>query len=201
MILCYITDRNQLAGGLNSLQDKISEAMAASVDYIQLREKDLPARILEELTKQNQKLRIEFPASHLLINSRPDIAMAAGADGVHLPSHDISPQEVRRIWRGDTNPIVGVSCHSSVEVSCAAAAGADFAVFGPVFEKGDATPLGLDRLREACRNSIPVLALGGVTLKNATSCLEAGAAGIAAIRLFQGNRVADVVTALRGSAP
>jgi thiamine-phosphate pyrophosphorylase len=82
-------------------------------------------------------------------------------------------------------------------VGCAAE-GADFAVFAPVFEKGNARPAGLEGLREACRASIPVLALGGVTLQNAQACLDAGAAGIAGIRLFQEHDVCQVVRTLRG---
>jgi thiamine-phosphate pyrophosphorylase len=192
VILYYITDRRQLPGG--SLLPKISQAMAAGVDYVQLREKDLSARALEELATNVQKLKTEFPTSRILINSRPDVAMATGFDGVHLPANEISPTEVRKIWR---EAVIAVSCHSSEEVKQAAQGGADFAVFGPVFEKATAVPQGLDRLTEACRNEIPVLALGGVTLANAKSCMASGAAGIAAIRLFQENKVAEVLKALR----
>jgi thiamine-phosphate pyrophosphorylase len=92
---------------------------------------------------------------------------------------------------------VGVSCHTPAEVAKAAAQGADFAVFGPVFEKKSAQPSGLDALREACRERIPVLALGGITLENAESCVRSGAAGIAGIRLFQENAISDVVGRLR----
>ena len=93
---------------------------------------------------------------------------------------------------------VGVSCHTPPEVAQAAAEGADFTVFGPVFEKKSAQPTGLDALREACREKIPVLALGGVTLENAESCIRSGAAGIAGIRLFQENKISEVVGKLRG---
>ncbi len=92
---------------------------------------------------------------------------------------------------------IGASCHTQAEVARAAQAGADFAVFGPVFEKARARPTGLDALREVCQEKIPVLALGGVTLENAESCMQAGAAGIAAIRLFQDNEMDGVVAALR----
>ena len=199
MILCYITDRNQLSGNPNLLLAKIAEAAAAGVDYIQLREKDLSTRALEALALRtaNQERKTGHSKTGILINSRPDVAMAVGAQGVHLPANDISPSEVRRIWRGSALPVIGVSCHSVDEVSRAAAEGADLAVFGPVFEKGNTPPQGLARLEKACQYKIPVLALGGVTLANAPSCVEVGA-GIAAIRLFQENRVADVVSALRG---
>lgn len=193
MLLYYITDGS---GDTARLLAKISEAIAAGVDHVQLREKDLSARSLEELAlrTENREPRTGFPTTRVLINSRADVAQAAGMDGVHLPANEISPNDVRSFWR---NAVIGVSCHSADEVSRAAAEGADFAVFGPVFEKAGQTPQGLDRLREACRNLIPVLALGGVTVANAKSCLEAGAAGIAAIRLFQENNVAEVVRELR----
>jgi thiamine-phosphate pyrophosphorylase len=100
-------------------------------------------------------------------------------------------------------PIVAVSCHSRAEVVRAESAGADFAVFAPMFEKKDApgtAPVGLGALHEACAVKMPVLALGGITLRNARSCIEAGAAGIAAIRLFQENRISEVVRALGQSS-
>ncbi|HZC23071.1 MAG TPA: thiamine phosphate synthase, partial [Candidatus Binatia bacterium] len=148
----------------------------------------------------------------LVINSRTDVALAAGADGVHLRSDDITPGDVRKIWAHygtgtpfDTlrpsavqpTPFIAVSCHSSAYVIRAEAWRARLAVLAPVFEKHDAQPTGLEALREASKSKIPVLALGGVTLANARSCLDAGAAGIAAIRLFQENRIADVVRQLR----
>ena len=220
LILNYITDRAQLPGDETArrrcLLDKIAEAARWGVDYIQLREKNLPTRELEALALEavcllqqvqretgNRKLE-----TRLLINSRTDVALAAGAAGVHLRSDDVSPADVRTVWdkcgagalaRG----VVGVSCHSDTEVLTAANQEADFAVFAPVFEKQSRRaprPVGLEALRQACRHSIPVLALGGVTFENAASCLEAGAAGIAAVRLFQENDIAAVVATLRGTA-
>jgi thiamine-phosphate pyrophosphorylase len=141
------------------------------------------------------------PTTRVLINSRSDIAIACGADGVHLRSEDISPRDVQKIWieaDNSSRPLVSVSCHTVPEI--AASAGADFAVFAPVFEKKDSPATkaaGLDRLREACRQTIPVLALGGITFENAAACVDASAAGIAAIRLFQENDIADVVRRLR----
>ncbi len=204
MILCYITDRSQFSGNHNErLLAKIAEAVAAGVDYIQLREKDLPARELEQLAAKIER-------TPLLINSRVDVALTVQA-GVHLPARDLSPNEVREIWEKscalrtwnsklkteNSRPRISISCHSPEEVKQAAAEGADIAIFAPVFEKKDAHPQGLERLREACQQGIPVLALGGVTIANARACMQAGAAGIAAIRLFQENNVAEVVAALR----
>ncbi len=236
-VLCYITDRRAFAGDESArrlrLLEKIAEAARCGVDYIQLREKDLSGRELESLAREavktvreNTQLRTEKQAlrTALLINSRTDVASAAGANGVHLRSDDVSPQAVREIWecaassmRGVSAhsassgtastrenspcvPMISVSCHSPAQVVQAAADGADFAIFAPVFEKKDSpstNPAGLALLRYACQAKIPVLALGGITLSNAQSCLEAGAAGIAAIRLFQDNDIAEVVRELR----
>jgi thiamine-phosphate diphosphorylase len=214
LIFYYITDRTAFAldepTRYRRLLEKISEAARAGVDYIQLREKDLSMRELELLARkavdviarlktENQELR-----TRLLINSRADVALAVNADGVHLQSADVSPQDVRKIWESAESfpltpghrPLIGVSCHSATEVSKAADDGASLAVFGPVFEKGNSQPVGLTALREACRANVPVLALGGVTIENARACLDAGAAGIAAIRLFQENNIEQVVRSL-----
>jgi thiamine-phosphate pyrophosphorylase len=209
LLLYYITDRSQFAGDeakrRSRLLTTVVEAARCGIDYIQLREKDLSSHDLETLANEavrrlrteNQKLKTVF-----LINSRTDIALASRAQGVHLRSNDISPSEVKKIWtQGGGTPArvtVGVSCHTRSEVDRAAQSGADFAVFGPVFEKGKTSTrlTGLDALRDACREQIPVMALGGVTLENAEGCIRAGAAGIAAIRLFQQNEMGKVVAAL-----
>jgi thiamine-phosphate pyrophosphorylase len=210
LILYYITERSQFTGDETACRSRLlatlAEAARCGVDYIQLREKDLSTRELETLAREavqhlrteNQKLKTVF-----LMNSRTDIALASGAQGVHLRASDISPSAVKKIWTlsGCTPaPVtVGVSCHSRAEVARAAQEGADFAVFGPVFEKerGHVRPAGLQALREACQEKIPVLALGGITLENAEACRQAGAAGIAAIRLFQQKAMDKVVAALR----
>jgi thiamine-phosphate pyrophosphorylase len=223
-LLYYITDRSAFPGDEPSrrrrLLDKIADAARAGVDYIQLREKDLPTRDLESLAHQAVRVIKEAGklatgnrqlSTALLINSRTDVALAVQADGVHLPSDDIAPQEVREIWKkcgagalaresSLRVSLIGVSCHSPAEIDQAAANGATFAVFAPVFEKKDSPatrPTGLAMLQQACRTNIPVLALGGITLSNGRSCLAAGAAGIAAIRLFQENDIAEVARTLR----
>lgn len=215
MLLCYITDRKQFSGNeairRECLLDTISEAAACGTDYIQLREKDLSARQLESLSREAMvRIQSERSSTKLLINSRPDVALAVGAHGVHLRSEDISPQDVRKIYQKcDTYSqareklaalIIGVSCHTADEVAQAASAGATYAVLGPIFEKSGLAgthPLGLEELKKACRYKIPVLALGGITLQNAQSCIEAGAAGIAGIRLFQGNKIAKIAAKLK----
>ncbi|MGA9508377.1 MAG: thiamine phosphate synthase [Candidatus Sulfotelmatobacter sp.] len=224
-VLYYITDRKALPGDeltrRRRLLAKIAESSSAGVDYIQLREKDLSTRDLESLAREaiqiiceQNELRTENRElrTALLINSRTDLALAIDANGVHLPAADVSPQEVRRMWKrgagapgreiSPPDPLISISCRSPQEVARAASDQATLAIFAPVFEKKDApetTPTGLEALREACRAKIPVLALGGITLQNAASCLQAGAAGIAAIRLFQENRIADIARALRES--
>jgi thiamine-phosphate pyrophosphorylase len=220
-VLYYITDRSAFAADeptrRKRLMEKIAEAAQSGIDYIQLREKDLSMRELESLSREAvtllSKLRTENRdlRTALLINSRTDIALAVGADGAHLRSDDVSPEDVRKIWHVSGGgcgagtsaraPLIGVSCHSPGEVDNAAKEGATFAVFAPVFEKRESpqtAPTGLKQLAEACRASTPVLALGGVNLENAHACLDAGAAGIAAIRLFQENDVASIVQRLRG---
>jgi len=217
-LLYYITDRSQFTGEeparRRALLAKVADAACAGVDYIQLREKDLRIRDLEQLTCECVNLVRELRSANrkletkLLINSRADVALATGADGVHLRSNDISPEEAFGIWTlcgakvvtRPARPVVAVSCHTKSDLIRAESENASFAVFAPVFEKKNAPgaiPQGLNALREACRAKIPVLALGGVTFENAANCIAAGAAGIAAIRLFQENRIDEVVRALR----
>jgi thiamine-phosphate pyrophosphorylase len=209
LLLYYITNRLQFPGAeperCRQLLDKIVEAARCGVDFVQLREKDLAARELEPLAREALKrIRGVGDTTRLLINSRTDIALLTGAEGVHLRSSDVSPKDVRNIWRESSNipsdPLVAVSCHTDADVTVAEQAGADFVVFGPVFAKKDessAKPVGLEALRAVCRHKIPVLALGGVTLENAARCLDEGARGIAAIRLFQAGDLAAAVRALR----
>ena len=219
-LLYYITDRSQFRGDEHArrraLLAKIAEAASVGVNYIQLREKDLSTRELETLAREavaavrnstplrteNRELR-----TRLLINSRTDVALAAGADGVHLRSDDIGPHEVRHVLEASAHRppatdhfLVAASCHTAADAFRAESEASDFAVFAPVFGKRGSAgtpPAGLAALREACRAKIRVLALGGVTVENAARCLEAGAAGVAGIRLFQENKIEDVVRALR----
>lgn len=198
-LLYYITDRRQFPGDEKEqkrrLLDKIAECAAAQVDYIQLREKDLSIRALEELATAAVKLLGTSTRTKLLINSRIDVALACGADGVHLPANDLTASEARAIFArcGNIHPTIAVSTHSLEDVAYAEAHGADFTVFGPVFEKDHARiSEGLERLRKVCQSpdrAAPVLALGGVTPENARQCIAAGANGVAAIRMFQENEV------------
>jgi thiamine-phosphate pyrophosphorylase len=220
-LLYYITDRTQFSGDeqtrLRSLLAKASDAARAGVDYIQLREKDLSARELEVLARETLSAICDAIAlgtekrqlkTKLLINSRIDVALAAGADGVHLRSEDVALADVRAVWSSCgagalarvPTLVIAASCHTIADVLRAESEKADFAVFAPVFGKRSSAgtpPAGLAALREACHVRIPVFALGGVTLGNAASCLDAGAAGVAGIRLFQENKIEDVVRSLR----
>jgi thiamine-phosphate pyrophosphorylase len=207
--LYYITDRRQFPGDAEEQESrllaKIAECAAAGVQYVQLREKDLEARALEDLACKAMAA-IGVSRTKLLINGRTDVALACGAHGVHLPSNDLPASEVRTIFAraGKSEPVIAVSTHSASEVASAESHGASFAVFGPVFEKsGSSNSEGLEQLRLVCHRTeaaqppMAVWALGGITLENAQQCAEAGAAGIAAIRLFQQNDVDAVVKKLR----
>ncbi len=180
----------------NALLRQASGWVADGIDLIQLREKDLPAADIAALARK----MIEATAganspTNILINSRADIAIAAGAHGVHLTARpdELSPDQVRGLYTSANlpAPVITISCHTLDEVARARDNEASAILFAPVFEKvtGDQVVIpgqGLDKLAAACREAFPapVYALGGVTLDNASSCLAAGASGIAGIRLF-----------------
>jgi thiamine-phosphate pyrophosphorylase len=183
---CYITDRHSLPAGVDQVSN-IARNLTAGIEWIQIREKDLPARELFDLVRQ--VLSLPNPhGSKVLLNTRVDVALAAGASGAHLPAGSPAPG----LWRAITPPgfLLGVSCHTRDEVRAAEDDGADYAVFGPVFaprsKSTSLPPRGIEALAQAARAvSIPVLALGGITATNTEDCVQAGAAGIAAISLYQ----------------
>ena len=204
-LLCYVTDRRSLAGAPvpagNLLLQKIEQAAKAGVDWIQIREKDLSGRELTNLAEQ-AVLRVGT-GSLVLVNDRLDVAFAAGAAGVHLGENSLSPSEARKLVSrngAQADFLVGVSAHSLEGALQAELAGADYVIFGPVYttpsKASFGEPQGVRRLTEICKRlTIPVLAIGGITLENAGECTGAGAAGIAAIRLFQD--VADLAAVVR----
>jgi thiamine-phosphate pyrophosphorylase len=181
----------------------IRAAVAARIDLVQIREKNLRASVLYQLSKSAAVIT-RGCATKLLVNDRSDIAFAAGADGVHLTTRSLGAEVVRRTF--DAEFLIGVSTHSLAEADTARRNGADFVVFGPVFEtrsKSQAEygePVGLSRLAQVASGlaPFPVLALGGVEVNRVTECLEAGAAGVAAISMFgDPQRLGEVVDNIR----
>jgi thiamine-phosphate pyrophosphorylase len=165
----------------------VEAAVTAEVPLFQIREKKLPARVLYELVSRAAEISRDT-ATHLLLNDRFDVARAAGADGVHLTSVSLPARVVREVCGPDF--LIGVSTHSLEEARRARNEGADFIVFGPVFEteskRAHGPPQGLEKLRRVATElqDFPVLAIGGVTIDNAESCLAAGASGFAGISWF-----------------
>jgi len=175
MIRCYVTDRRQ-----GNLLLHVHAAIRDGVDIIQVREKDLDAGELFKLVCEVRDAA-KGSATKVLVNDRLDIALAAGLDGVHLPGNGLPASRVRPFVK-----TLGCSTHTVEEAAQAERDGADFMVFGPVFETPGKSPVGIEALRRvATAVRIPVLAIGGITHENTAEVLSAGAAGIAAIRLFQ----------------
>jgi thiamine-phosphate pyrophosphorylase len=203
-IVCYVTDRSAFAPdeSAQKLRGRIRSAAASGVDWIQIREKDLPSELLLGLVRDAVDICRTWGA-RTIVNDRLDVAGAAGADGVHLGQASLPAREVIRWCRSGNAPkefLVGVSCHSLEEAQEAEAAGASYVFFGPVFDTPSkrefGAPHGAAMLRELCRAlRIPVIAIGGVHAQNASECIRAGAAGVASIREFQD---ATDVTRARG---
>ena len=217
-ILCYVTDRKGLAAADNdqneALLKRITAAAEAGIDWIQIREKDLSSKELSSLTRaavaQTKQINERSGTSmRIMVNDRLDVALSEHTGGVHvgeqsLPVHDVCKWLNAKPDLAERDKfLVGVSCHSVQAAVSAVRDGADYIFFGPVFATPSkvafGAPQGLQRLAEVCRAvSIPVLAIGGITLDNVSDCFAAGAAGIAAIRLFQdAEDLASVVTGLR----
>jgi thiamine-phosphate pyrophosphorylase len=184
--LYYITDRTQIKS--RTLDTCIAEAIDAGVDWVQIREKDLPARRLLGLAEAAVARARRAGRTRVMVNDRLDVALAANAHGVHLGTRSMPVEPVRRLAPRES--IVGVSCHSIEESISAQAAGADYILLGPIFATPSklsyGPPLGLEKLREVtARVTIPVFALGGISSERVAICLQNGAAGIAGIRIFQ----------------
>ena len=165
----------------------VQAAVASRIPLVQIREKSLSARVLYELTARAARITYGT-ATNLLVNDRSDIAHAATAEGVHLTTQSLPPGLIRKTY--GPRFVIGVSTHSLEQASAARNAGADFAVFGPVFEteskRAYGKPLGVRKLVEVTREleEFPVLAIGGITLDNVDARFRAGAQGVAAIRLL-----------------
>lgn len=172
----------------DGLVEQARIAASSGCQLIQIREKDLAPGALLSLTRRVIDVA---RGARILVNDRLDVALAAGADGVHLPVSSLPPAEARAIAdrAGLPDFVIGVSTHSLEEALAAESGHADFIVTGPVFETPSKAaygpPMGLERLGEICsRIRIPVLALGGITIDNFDRPLRAGAAGIAGIGIF-----------------
>jgi len=218
-VLCYVTDRRSLPLALSSdaipmLLRTIESVATAGVDWIQLREKDLCGGENLQLARAAlQAIRARAPRTRILINDRVDVALAAGAGGVHLSENGFSVSDARRLcdrFAQDSGKpldfLIGVSCHSLGAALGATRDGADYIYFSPIFHTPSKAfygpPQGVERLRKVCQAvQIPVIAIGGITLENVASCYAAGAAGAAAIRLFQdATDLPSVIRSLRSPA-
>ena len=183
---------------------QISSAVDAGIDLIQVREKNLTARVLFELVFRAVEITLGT-STRLLVNDRADIAAGAGADGVHLTTQSIDAATIRKTFGKEF--LIGASTHSLAEAIAARDSDADFVVFGPIYKTKSkeqyGSPLGLSKLSEVTRalGGFPVLALGGISADNARDCLNAGAAGIAGISLFSvPENLSRVVNLLKKSA-
>jgi thiamine-phosphate pyrophosphorylase len=229
VILCYVTDRRSLIPdnpppaaasppahcvwpdiSFAPLLLHVAAAASAGVDWIQLREKDLAAQDCAALVAA-ARAHCRATRAKVLVNDRLDVALAESADGVHLGERSLPVAEVCGALRASPPVtrhaplLLGASCHSVASAIAAAQAGAGYIFFGPVFaspsKRAFGPPQGVSLLAQVCRAvSIPVLAIGGSTTENTSMCLDAGAAGIAAIRLFQESRnLAALVSLLRSA--
>ena len=176
--VCLITDRQLTVG--RELPDVVADAVAGGVTMVQLREKDLPTRALLELAARMRQA-VTSPAV-FLINGRADVAVAVGADGVHLPANGIPADRARRaLPHGIT---IGRSVHTPTEVADAEMGSVAYLELGTVFPSGShpgGVTIGLEGVHEAAQHGVPLLAVGGITPKNAAAVVEAGAAGVAVI--------------------
>jgi thiamine-phosphate pyrophosphorylase len=184
----------------NILQ-QVSAAVGAGIQLIQIREKQLTARVLFELTAGVVAIA-RGSSTRVLVNDRADIAVSAGADGVHLTTRSLTPDVIRKTF--GANFLIGASTHSLAEARAACREGADFAVFGPIFPSPSkekyGPPLSVGQLIEATRElaPFPLIALGGISIENVNECLSAGASGIAGITLFgEPNILAKTVETIR----
>lgn len=187
--LYLITDRHQLPAG-QTLPEVVELALIGGVRLIQLREKDLTTAELWPLAQKLRNLTKRFSAK-LFINDRIDLALACGADGVHLGEHSLPISETRKLLA--PNQLIGVSTHSLEDISSATDQAADFLTFSPIYHTQSKAsfgpPQGLERLRQACNHTqLPILALGGVKAGHVKELRNNGASGIALISAIISNK-------------
>ena len=203
-----VTDRKQLAPDarttreeLIALESFLGEAIDAGVDVIQIRERDLDGGLVAELVR-NVATRARGSSTRVVVNDRADVALAAGAHGVHLRADGPPVDRVRAL--GASKWVIGKSVHTSAEARRASDAGADYVLFGTVFSGGSKghVPEGdrITALRDATRGSrAPVIAIGGIDPAGAARCINAGAAGVAAISIFLPEGRAALAMGVRGA--
>jgi len=191
--VCLVTDRRQVspdartvAAEIAGLERWLDDAIDAGVDLIQIRERDLPASVLAACAAR-VLARARQGRTRVAVNDRVDVALAVGADGVHLPESGLPVAAVRAL--APPGWTVGRSVHAVSEAAAEAHAGATYLLFGTVFpstsKPPDAPVQGLKRLQAAVAASVaPVVGIGGITPERARLCAAAGAAGVAAIGLF-----------------
>lgn len=200
-VLCYVTDRHALGDSSDfaTALARIGAAIEAGVDWIQIRERDLSGQKLSELTRAAMEMRSASSAkdqrarTKIIVNDRVDVAIAVGANGVHLGGESLPVSEINKLGVGGVLSegfLIGTSCHSVEGAQTAEREGANYVFFGPIFATPAkikfGAPQGVARLAEVSKSvRIPVIAIGGITTENAADCIAAGAAGIAAIRMFQ----------------
>lgn len=214
LTLCYVSDRSLLGPPQNNhLLAKIAQLSAAGIDWIQIREKDLSGKDCTSLVEEAirscdsagappsgykgglfRRGSASVKPAKIIVNDRLDVALATGAAGVHLGEESLPVSAVTKLVKArfpaEPQFLIGVSCHSVSAARLAEQQGAHYIFFGPVFATPSkisfGPPQGLTAFEQVSRSlTIPVLAIGGVTQENAPSCVDAGASGIAAIRLFQ----------------
>lgn len=190
-MICLVTDRSRLSAGADSIDrlvDLVAAAGRAGIDLVQIRERDLEARALVSLVRRCVKA-VEGTGTRVVVNDRADVAVAAGADGVHLRGDSMAAPAVRTLV--DEGALIGRSVHTAAEAAAAhGAGGVDYCIFGTLYpspSKPSAHPIAtLEELSAACRAAagIPMLAIGGMTVERASEAARAGAAGMAGIGLF-----------------
>src|SRR5256712_12086579 len=179
--LYLVTDRHQTCG--RPLQDVVSAALRAGVRAVQLREKDLPTRLLLALAREMTDLARSYGA-RMLVNDRADVCLAAGSDGTHLPAAGLRPAAARRLL--GPGRLIGACPHSADEAARAQTDGADFIVLGPIFatpsKRAFGPPTGLCSLERArMRCQVPLFGIGGVTASRVREVVKAGAHGVAGV--------------------
>jgi thiamine-phosphate diphosphorylase len=188
-MICLVTDRRRLsiaADGIDRLVDLVAAAARAGIDLIQIRERDLDGRQLAAVVSRCVDV-VSGTGTKVLVNDRADVAVAAGAHGVHLRGDSMAVPAVRSLIGGGA--LVGRSVHGAAEAyEVSRAGGVDYLIFGTMYPSASKSAphrvATLDELFAASRAGIPVLAIGGITLERAVEAARAGAAGIAGIGLF-----------------